>query len=208
MTSRRRPIDPDDLLRRIGKGLWQYAHRLANNPGDLDADDLYQEGAIAALAAAERFDPTRGAKPETYCLRRGRGAMLDAARQYDECTRRDKHTSKCVVIATRIPLDAARTPYQRNLVEVAAPEPADRTTVEDFARHLRRVCGVGGVSERAARAAALYFAEDVPMSEVARREGYSESRASQIVGRVLAELQDAAATNGWTAADLAELLNV
>lgn len=52
--------------------LWicKEANRLAfRYPGRIEKDDLVQEGLISALAAAQKFDPSRGYKFLTYCKR-------------------------------------------------------------------------------------------------------------------------------------------
>lgn len=57
------------------------ALRLASRNGrraqSADVDDLLQHGSFGLRDAIRSFDPTRGAKFETYCLPRIRGAMLD-----------------------------------------------------------------------------------------------------------------------------------
>lgn len=57
------------------------ALRLASRNGrraqSADVDDLVQHGTFGLKDAIRNFDPARGAKFETYCLQRVRGAMLD-----------------------------------------------------------------------------------------------------------------------------------
>lgn len=50
-------------------------------PGGAELEeDLYQNGVIGLIQAAERFDPSRGLAFNVYCLRRVAGAMWDSVR--------------------------------------------------------------------------------------------------------------------------------
>src|SRR5262245_13671494 len=60
------------------------ASRLASRvPPHVDVDDLVQVGLIGLLKSADRFDPRRGVKFQTYASRRIQGAMLDYLRSLD-----------------------------------------------------------------------------------------------------------------------------
>jgi RNA polymerase sigma factor for flagellar operon FliA len=61
-------------------------------PASTDLDDLISTGFIGLMDAAEKFDPTRGVKFETYAEFRIRGAILDDLRKQDWMSRtaRDK----------------------------------------------------------------------------------------------------------------------
>lgn len=48
-----------------------------------DVDDVINEGVIALMDAIESYDPTRGAKFETYASLRIRGAIIDYVRKQD-----------------------------------------------------------------------------------------------------------------------------
>ncbi len=52
-------------------------------PAHIDLDDLAGWGVLGLLDAAEKFDPTRGFRFETYAFTRIRGAILDGLRQWD-----------------------------------------------------------------------------------------------------------------------------
>jgi len=60
------------------------ANRLANRlPAHIDVEDLVQVGLVGLLQSADRFDPQRGVKFQTYANRRVEGAMLDYLRSLD-----------------------------------------------------------------------------------------------------------------------------
>lgn len=48
-----------------------------------DADDVINEGVLALMAALDSFDPSKGAKFETYATLRIRGAVIDYIRKQD-----------------------------------------------------------------------------------------------------------------------------
>ncbi|KKM64481.1 hypothetical protein LCGC14_1500980 [marine sediment metagenome] len=47
----------------------------------IDYDDLYQEGVLGLIQAAEHFDPSRGAKFSSFAVFRIRGSIIDAIRR-------------------------------------------------------------------------------------------------------------------------------
>ncbi|MBI2817067.1 MAG: FliA/WhiG family RNA polymerase sigma factor [Acidobacteria bacterium] len=60
------------------------ASRLAARvPAAVEFDDLVQAGLVGLLQCADRFDPQRGVKFQTYANRRVQGAMLDYLRSLD-----------------------------------------------------------------------------------------------------------------------------
>lgn len=52
-------------------------------PASVDVDDLFSMGFIGLMDAAEKFDPKRGAKFDTYAEFRIRGAIIDELRKQD-----------------------------------------------------------------------------------------------------------------------------
>ncbi len=60
------------------------ALRLSNKlPPNVELDDLVSEGIFGLMAAMQRFDPSRGARFNTYAELRIRWAMLDSLRRLD-----------------------------------------------------------------------------------------------------------------------------
>ncbi len=54
-----------------------------NLPYNVEIDDLIQEGVIALLQAAEKYDPRYGATFKTFAYTRVKGAMIDYLRKLD-----------------------------------------------------------------------------------------------------------------------------
>jgi RNA polymerase sigma factor for flagellar operon FliA len=60
------------------------ANRIASRlPSHVDVEDLVQVGLVGLLQSADRYDPDRGVKFQTYANRRVEGAMLDYLRSLD-----------------------------------------------------------------------------------------------------------------------------
>lgn len=58
-------------------------HLVARLPASVSVDDLIQAGMLGLLDASRQYDPSQGAKFETYARIRVRGAMLDELRRND-----------------------------------------------------------------------------------------------------------------------------
>ena len=81
------PIPADPLQEMVNSslpGVRFLANRMASRlPAHVDVEDLIQVGLIGLLQSADRFDPGRGVKFQTYANRRIEGAMLDYLRSLD-----------------------------------------------------------------------------------------------------------------------------
>jgi RNA polymerase sigma factor for flagellar operon FliA len=72
----------DALLQKHLGFVQRLARALARDlPSSVTIEDLVSAGNVGLLAAAERFDPTRGASFTTFAYYRVRGSMYDAVRQ-------------------------------------------------------------------------------------------------------------------------------
>jgi RNA polymerase sigma factor for flagellar operon FliA len=72
----------DALLQKHLGFVQRLARALARDlPASVTIEDLVSAGNVGLLAAAERFDPTRGASFTTFAYYRVRGSMYDAVRQ-------------------------------------------------------------------------------------------------------------------------------
>jgi len=58
-------------------------HLMARLPASVMVDDLIQTGLMGLLDASKHYDPSQGAKFETYATIRIRGSMLDEVRRSD-----------------------------------------------------------------------------------------------------------------------------
>ena len=71
------------------------AKRLARKiPKHVEMDDLVSAGMLGLIEAAERFDPSRGERFESFAEFRIRGAMLDELRARDSLSRDMRRVSK------------------------------------------------------------------------------------------------------------------
>ncbi len=74
----------DEVVHTSLPGVKFLANRLANRlPSHIDVEDLVQVGLVGLLQSADRYDPLRGVKFQTYANRRVEGAMLDYLRSLD-----------------------------------------------------------------------------------------------------------------------------
>ncbi len=184
--------------------IWRYARQLARRHHLLDAEDLYQVGAMGAVQAAGTFDPAVGVRFATYAGPRVVGAMYDHVRDTSWASRADVAAAKAAgrELATMTSfsvLQARKTgaamgmglfkgrPSQSRLMPeehdpVYHHPPPDESEAELMAA-LRRL-GVG-VSERERAAVVLYFCHQMVQSEVAAALGVNDSRASQLINGVL-----------------------
>jgi RNA polymerase sigma factor FliA len=74
---------------RVGSGL----------PSSVDVGDLIGSGVFGLIDALERFDPTKGAKFETFAVLRIRGAILDGLRSLDWVPRSVRSKGRAVEVA-------------------------------------------------------------------------------------------------------------
>jgi RNA polymerase sigma factor (sigma-70 family) len=183
------PLGSADLIDSISDSMKVFAKWLARG-GDLDADDLYQEGAIEAIKAIERYDPECGAKLSTFCLRRAKGAMVDAMRSYDECYRKHSKTVIAVksaissIVNERAWTNAFAQKFRESL-EPSVCDPEPQLTQREFVSLLRRAFRLSSVR---ARLLTMYFHAGLKMREIADEWGVSETLISHKIKATLAEI--------------------
>ncbi len=93
------------------------ARRLARRlPSHVEIDDLVSAGVIGLMEAADRFDPTKADRFESFAEFRIRGAMLDDLRARDTLSRDMRRLSNELREATRkLESQLGRTPDQEEL---------------------------------------------------------------------------------------------
>jgi len=102
------------LVRCIAKSM---ADRL---PGQVDVDDLISAGAVGLIKAVDDFDPSRGAKLETYARYRIKGAILDDLRKQDMLPYSTRSKLRVVDRAIHsLERSLGRYPSDREIAEVA-----------------------------------------------------------------------------------------
>ncbi|MEW5847921.1 MAG: sigma-70 family RNA polymerase sigma factor [Myxococcota bacterium] len=128
------PPQPDakELIRRHSAVIDGCARRLALRLGAMDRfDDLWAAGAAALVAAASRFDPSRGARFETFAEHRVRGAMLDEVRRQDHLPRRLRASGASIQAARRrLGQQLSREPTREEVGEELGVDPEDVGDVE------------------------------------------------------------------------------
>ena len=95
------------------------AGRLAAGlPKRVDTGDLVSAGVFGLMNAIDRYDPTQGAKFETYAIPRIRGAILDGLRALDWVPRSVRSHSRSVQDAiARLEHQLGRTPTDEEIAD-------------------------------------------------------------------------------------------
>lgn len=90
----------------------------ARVPRSIDPEDLFAVGAFGLIQSIESYDPRRGAKFETFCRKRVRGAMMDELRSHDRLSR-DARDRARVVLTARVALrqELGREPTHHELTQ-------------------------------------------------------------------------------------------
>lgn len=186
--------------------LTYFAARLGvRNHAGLDADDLLQEGLIAAIASRRTWRADGGASLVTHAERRGRGGMLDAIRAAARhCQRKDGRLYRIAAVSTFTALEGRRSGGLRKRGDFAAGIPARDDDRHPSRAAFVRAMGVLPAGQPGARdAATLYFADGLPMKAIGRVLGMSESRVSQLVASLIEDIRA-----NRTEREAAELLGV
>jgi len=142
-------------------------------PGQVDVDDLTQQGYMGLVDAIERFDDQRGVKFETFSSRRIYGAMQDYLRATDPVPRLLRSRSKKVIAA----VEEHRKRFGRD------PDPTELERRLDIPEHiLRRLLSDGPP------AATVSFngsqAESEPSEDSDAMDGFEDHGADTPVDRL------------------------
>ncbi len=167
----------EELAELLTPAFTKVARRLSGRSqglGDdlLDADDLLQEGLIAAISARPRWRPDGGRSERDFCFQRGYGAMLDAKRQgasalfYHSCRKHFTRRIAAVVRLSRLP-----AAMQEDIADRVEPEKPSRAEFVRAVRRLMRGCDV-----RAAEVAVAQHADGRTCEQIAAGVGVSHSR--------------------------------
>lgn len=142
----------------------ELANKLANKkkrslPRRIDIEELKSAAYLGLVEAALRFNAGRGVSFVTFAYRRIWGAMNDYLRELGVITvSLDSSTEDESSLADTIVAPAAPVNCEEVLEVVA-----------------------NGLENQAKEVLRLYFYEDVPMKEVGKKFGVTESRVSQIL---------------------------
>lgn len=166
----------------------------------LTPEDYFQEGIMAAIEQAKKYDRSTGFKAATYILPRTRGAMLDLIRESGDLVRVPSRQKGDRPIRTTLRGAAFSAlhgeqgddfTFNPNCGWIAHPGVCDpepdlcpRTT---FRLEVRRVFGhVGAVAEDVL---VSYHFDGKTMRDIAAEHGLSESRISQMHSNAAIEMK-------------------
>jgi RNA polymerase sigma factor for flagellar operon FliA len=186
-------------------------------PSGVDAENLESAGVLGLVEAANRFDPDRGVKFETYAYPRIRGAVVDELRRnsclpqqtLEQIASVRRHyqrlpppvTVEALAAATGLSEDqvtdclaAMRLTHTVSLERLAAvPEAAvgseqpSRRLEQEETRRLLAEA-ITALPERQRLVVTLYFLEDLRLREIGDVIRLSESRVSRLLDAALFEM--------------------
>lgn len=202
-------LSDNDVLSKYSSLVDRAARRLCSRTGLYDLKgDLWTAGALALVDAHKRFDPTKGARFETFADHRIRGAMLDELRRMDHLPRRLRNKTDSVANAKKrlgqsLGREATMTELSEELgmtVEtiasleaVAAPvadideiePPMANTAMPDetlFAHEMKSELStaIGQIPERLQLVLSLHYVEELTYREIGKILQVSEPRVCQL----------------------------
>jgi RNA polymerase sigma factor for flagellar operon FliA len=157
------------------------ANRIASRlPAHIDVEDLVQVGLVGLLQSADRYDPSRGVKFQTYANRRVEGAMLDYLRSLDWRPRSVRRRSR--------ELEQAVASAEQRLGESASQEDLARemgVSASELDQWIRDSCSSG---EWHATAFAETNAEDSPRDLLAELRDPADSPEETVKKQQLLEV--------------------
>lgn len=112
-------IDRDQLVKQY---LWLVkciARSIAEAlPTSVEIDDLVSAGTVGLIRAIDEYDPSRGAKIETYARHRIRGAIIDELRKHDVFSYPIRQKLKQIENAiTQLEIELKRYPSETEIAE-------------------------------------------------------------------------------------------
>src|SRR5208283_4032500 len=104
----------------------------AHFPPHVDRADLLAAGKLGLIDAADRYDPSRNVRFQTYAMPRIRGAMLDAMRSEDWLPRSVRSGLGCIArVSAQLEQEAGRPPTTAEISRRAGLEEQDVTRLKD-----------------------------------------------------------------------------
>jgi len=208
----------DALVARHAPLIDRAARRLAMRTGGaVSPEDLWSAGAMGLLDAAQRFDPGRDVKFESFAERRIRGAMLDEMRRMDHLPRRlraqvekvERARSRATQRLGRearpdevaeelgLPVDEVEALVVLGQPQVALLEDlvSALPDADDAASHAEAVralaAGVARLPDRLQLVLSLHYEEGLTYREIAKIIDVSEPRVCQIHAEAVGMLRTA-----------------
>jgi RNA polymerase sigma factor for flagellar operon FliA len=182
--------------RKMVHGLaWQLRRELCV-PSELD--DLIAFGFGGLLEAADRFDPSRGVRFQTFAYHRVRGAMLDGVRKMADLPRRahERFKSEAAEQPTAAPssLEKAFTRISATLTTASPLQGryGDESPEASLLRSESVTCLLEGLTRLPPRQQAIvrgHYLEGRSLDAIARELGISRSWASRLHTQALRTLR-------------------
>jgi RNA polymerase sigma factor for flagellar operon FliA len=176
------------------------AHRAAATyglPASVDPADLVSSGVLGLAEAWDRYDPERGVAFEAFAIPRIKGAVIDAIRAADWVPRKARQRARTTgeQLAVLVSIDEDRgsdygdhsSPADR-IADVLLPEPGTALIADEGKREMVR--SLNRLPERERMIVTLHYFEAVPLQEIARSLGVTESRVSQLHTRALRMMRE------------------
>jgi len=206
----------DALVTRHAQLIDRAARRLAlRTGGAVSPEDLWSAGAMGLIDAAQRFDPARDVKFESFAERRVRGAMLDEMRRMDHLPRRLRaqvekverarsrasqrlgHEAQPDEVAEELglPIDEVEALVVLGQPQVAMledlvsslPDAHDEASRAETVRGL--AAAVARLPDRLQLVLSLHYEEGLTYREIAKVLDVSEPRICQLHGEAVAALR-------------------
>ncbi len=194
------PVNRNEALVEWYPMVERIAHRAAVTyglPASVDASDLVSCGVLGLAEAWDRYDPERGVAFEAFAIPRIKGAVIDAIRAADwvprKARQRARETGEQLAVLVSMDEDRStdssdRIPAAERLADHGAPEPGSALMESEDKRELMGT--LNRLPERERMIVTLHYFEGVPLQEIARSLGVTESRVSQLHTRALRMMRD------------------
>ena len=197
--SEHRPSNRNEALIEWYPMVERIAHRAAVTyglPASVDASDLVSSGVLGLAEAWDRYDPERGVAFEAFAIPRIKGAVIDAIRAADWVPRKARQRARATgeQLAVLVSIDEDRSsdsdriPTAERLADETLPEPGSDLMAGEAKRELMGT--LNRLPERERMIVTLHYFEGVPLQEIARSLGVTESRVSQLHTRALRMMRE------------------
>jgi RNA polymerase sigma factor FliA len=194
------PADRNEALIEWYPMVERIAHRAAATyglPASVDAADLVSCGVLGLAEAWDRFDPERGVAFEAFAIPRIKGAVIDAIRAADwvprKARQRARESGEQLAVLVSMDEDHGSASGERmstadRLADDQLPEPGFDLMASEDKREL--IGTLNRLPERERMIVTLHYFEAVPLQEIARSLGVTESRVSQLHTRALRMMRE------------------
>jgi RNA polymerase sigma factor for flagellar operon FliA len=198
--SNQQPTNRNEALVEWYPMVERIAHRAAASyglPASVDASDLVSCGVLGLAEAWDRFDPERGIAFEAFAIPRIKGAVIDAIRAADwvprKARQRARETGESVAIVVSMDEDRGSesgdyTSAADRIADDHLPEPGSDLIASEDKREL--IGTLNRLPERERMIVTLHYFEGVPLQEIAKSLGVTESRVSQLHTRALRMMRE------------------